>query len=160
MRCVRLVLPLALLAAAPSWGQIQTPPRAPQPAQATGQLDSSEALFDVLAAVNAAGYDDEIDAASNHPLRAALGQYLAARNLNSVAPLKRFVRDHRPKDPGADLSQYISFALAVEGPPDFRYRYPTSALPPDVAALYEFTPLLIEFYKEAHLDELWKRSQP
>ena len=152
MRCAPLLLPLALLATVPGWAQ----PGPPAPAQATSQLDASPSLFAVLAAVNAAGYDAEIDSPSNHPLRKALRDYLAAQTLTSLPALKRFVRDHDPNN----LSQYISFALAANGPPGFSYRYPVSALPPDVAALDEFTPLVAAFYKEAHLEDLWKRSQP
>jgi tetratricopeptide (TPR) repeat protein len=143
---------LALLAAVLGWPQ----PRPTAPAQAVNQLDASPSLFAVLAAVNAAGYDDEIESPSNHPLRKALRDYLAGQNLASLAALKRYVRDHNPRN----LSQYISFALATNGPPAFGYRYPVSALPPDVAALNEFTPLLAAFYKEANLEDLWKRSQP
>ena len=127
---------------------------------AAGQLDSSVSVFTVLAAVNAAGYDVEIGSAVNHPLRKILRDHLAKQDLVSIAPLKRFVRDHHQKDPGAELSQYISYALVISGPPNFGYRYAQNALPPDVAALEGLTPLLVEFYKEAHLDELWKRSQP
>ncbi len=147
LRASRL-LPLSLLIALPATSQPQ------------GQLDGSETIFTVLAAVNAAGYDAEADSVSNHPLRKALREHLAAQKLESIAALKRFVRDHRPKDPGAELSQYISYALVLNGPPDFGYKYASNALPPDAAALEGLTPLLVAFYKEAHIDELWKRTQP
>ena len=74
--------------------------------------------------------------------------------------LKRFVRDHKQQDPAADLSQYISYALSVDGPPTFTPRYVNNMMPPDAAQLEGFTPLLIKFYREAHIDDLWKRSQP
>ena len=75
-------------------------------------------------------------------------------------PLRRFVRDHRKADRGRDLSQYISYALVLEPPPLFGYRYPVQALPPDAAELDGITPLLAAFYREAHLDELWTKVQP
>lgn len=146
-----VLLPLVL------WVVLPARPQA-QPQQ--GQLDASPSIFTVLAAVNAAGYDAEIDSPSNSKLRHDLRQYLAAQKLDSVSALKRFVRDHRPQDPAAELSQYISYALVLNGPPDFSYKYGASTLPPDVAALDGLTPLLVEFYKEAHLEDLWKRSQP
>ena len=34
-----------------------------------GQLDGSEALFTVLAAINAAGYDADLDSNANSPVR-------------------------------------------------------------------------------------------
>lgn len=149
-RAIRL-LPLSLLVVLPAFPQ--APPQ-------TGQLDASPSIFAVLAAVNAAGYDAEIDSASNHPLRKALRDHLAGQKLESVDALKRFFRDHRKADPGAELSQYISFALVLNGPPDFSFKYSVSALPPDAAALEQLTPLLVAFYREAHLEDLWKRTQP
>jgi tetratricopeptide (TPR) repeat protein len=145
-------IPLFLLLAIPATPQLRARMEQPQ-----GQLDSSESLFAVLASINAAGFDAEIDSASNHPLRKAVREYIASQKPASLEALRRFVRDHHQKD---DLSQYISFALAVNGPPDFEYRYPGSALPPDVDALNELPPLLVKFYAEAHLEELWKRVEP
>ena len=80
---------------------------------AQNQLDGNEALFTVLAAINAAGYDDQIDAASTHVFRHALRTNLAARNLDSVFELKRFFRDHKLSDPTAELNRYISYALLI-----------------------------------------------
>jgi tetratricopeptide (TPR) repeat protein len=130
------------------------------PQQQQGPLDASQTIFTVLAAVNAAGYDAEAESATNHPLRKALREHLAKQKLESLPPLQRFVRDHRPKDPNAELSQYISYALVLNGPPDFSYKYASNALPPDAAALEGFTPLLVAFYREAHIEDLWKRTQP
>src|SRR5262249_55620593 len=53
-----------------------------------------------------------------------------------------------------------SFGLVINGPPDFSFRYELTALPPDVVALDGFQPLLIQFYREAKLEDLWKRLQP
>jgi tetratricopeptide (TPR) repeat protein len=148
---VQFLLPTLFLAALPA---------IPQPQPEEGQLDISQPVFTVLAALNAAGYDDGIDSASNHPLRKSLRDRIAAQNLDSVAALKRFIRDHHKPDPAAELSQYISYALVLKGPPDFSYRYQSQTLPPDVAQLDGLTPLLIAFYREAHLDEIWKQLQP
>ena len=135
-------------------------PAMPQAAEPIGQLDASPSIFTVLAAVNAAGYDAEVNSASNHPLRKALRDHLAAKDLNSVFELKRFFRDHRQKDPAAELSQYISYALLINGPPDFSFRNPNLPLPPDAASLEGLSPLLAAFYKEANIEELWKQVQP
>ena len=60
-----------------------------------------------------------------------------------------------------DLSQYISYALSVTGPPSFAWRTRDVEVPPDALALTEFTPLLIDFYQQANLEELWNRpSRP
>ena len=107
----------------------QTPARAPQapapnpqvakPQPGQGQLDSNETLFTVLAAIHAGGYNAEIDSASSHPLRKTVRDHFAKLDLESVAALKRYVRDHKPRDPNAELSQYISWALLSTGPPSF-----------------------------------------
>jgi tetratricopeptide (TPR) repeat protein len=124
------------------------------------QLDGSEALFTVLAAINMAGYDDQIDAVSTHVFRHELRTELASRNLDSVFELKRFYRDHKLKTPDAELSRYISYGLMIDGPPDFGYRDPDMQRPPDVSSIEGLSPLLAAFYKEANLGDLWQRAQP
>ena len=59
-----------------------------------------------------------------------------------------------------DLSQYVSYALSVKGPPDFGWRTRDVDVPPDALALSGFTPLLIDFYRQANLADFWQRSQP
>lgn len=130
-----------------------------QPQEPLGQIDSSEALFDVMTAINAAGYDEGADSATNDPLRETLRQYIARQDPRSVDALKRFVRDHRPRY-GEELNQYVSFALLTKGPPDFAFANPDLPLPPEVVPMDGFSQLLAAFYKEANLGELWKRVQP
>ncbi|HXP85304.1 MAG TPA: hypothetical protein VN841_11330 [Bryobacteraceae bacterium] len=136
----------------------QKKPSTPQ--EPLGQIDSIEALFDVMAAINVAGYDEGIDSASNDPLRQALRDYIAKQDPRSVDALKRFVRDRRPRSRDTELNQYVSFALLTKGPPDFAFTNPDLPLPPEVVPLDGFAPLLAAFYKEAQLDQLWKRVQP
>jgi tetratricopeptide (TPR) repeat protein len=160
-RILHLLLTLCF-AALPALSQARPPVRRPpSPANDTqNQLDSNEALFTVLAAINAAGYDDQIDAASTHVFRHALRTQLAARNLGSVFELKRFFRDHKLKDPNGELSRYISYALLINGPPDFDYRDPDMVRPPDATSVEGLSPLLAAFYQEANLAEAWRRAQP
>lgn len=129
-------------------------------APAQGQLDASEAMFTVMAAINAAGFDQDADSPDNSPLREQVRDYLKGLNLKSVPPLEQFLREHRPDNRAKELTQYISFALTINGPPDFSYHYPVDSLPPDVTDLNRLTPLLVAFYREAHLDDLWKKVQP
>ena len=165
----RLLLTMCI-AALPAWAQrppkVQTPPKPPvrrpfvAPKDAQNQLDGNEALFTVLAAINIAGYDEEIDAASTHVFRHTLRTELAARNLDSSFELKRFFRDHKLANPKAELSRYISYALLINGPPDFEYRDPDMVRPPDASSIEGLSPLLAAFYKEANLEEAWRRAQP
>jgi tetratricopeptide (TPR) repeat protein len=125
------------------------------------QLDANENLFCVLAAINAAGYDEGIKLPDNSPLRLQLREYLAKQNIASLPELKRFyLSKGRHKTEVQDLSQYISYALSVTGPPDFQWRTRDVEVPPDAKAIEDFTPLLIEFYRQARLDELWQKIQP
>ena len=110
--------------------QRNTPPpqrEEPPPPEPYNQLDSSETLFYVLAAINAAGYDEQADSSTNNPLRARIREYLAKQNLPSLTPLRRYVRDHKPRNPGAELGQYVSFALVNKGKPDFTPANPDAA---------------------------------
>lgn len=125
-----------------------------------GQLDASPALFSVLAAINVAGYDADLDSPANHSLRQAVRRELAAKQIPSLAELTRFFRRHRQKNWTAELSQYVSFALSVDGPPDFKLRFLTHQLPPDVQPLEGFDALMRRFHKEAEIERLWEQAQP
>lgn len=136
------------------------PPReAPPPPEPYNQLDSNETLFYVLAAINAAGYDEQADSPTNSPLRARVREFLAKQKLESLAPLRRYVRDHKPRN-GGELGQYISFALVNKGKPDFTPANPDLPQPLDADTLYDFPPVLAAFYREAKLGVLWQQAQP
>jgi tetratricopeptide (TPR) repeat protein len=126
----------------------------------TGQLDASPALFTVMAAINAAGYDADLDSPNNHPIRQAIRQELAKRNIPSLDAIKSFVAKHHRTNPTAELSQYISFALSVGPPPNFEFKEKGADIPPDVGEMTAFQPLMVRFYKEANIEDLWKRAQP
>jgi tetratricopeptide (TPR) repeat protein len=74
--------------------------------------------------------------------------------------LKRFFEAHRQKTSSAELSQYVSFALAVDQPPEFQFRFKEYLLPPDVQPLIGFDKLMARFHAEAGIDELWRAAQP
>ena len=133
---------------------------APATAADTGQLDASPSLFTVMAAINAAGYRAEWSSPNNHPIRFAVHEEIAKRNVPSLGPLKEFFESHRQKNDALELSQYISFALSSSGPPAFEFGIRDVEIPPDAARLRDFSRLLAAFYKEANIEDLWKRSQP
>jgi tetratricopeptide (TPR) repeat protein len=130
----------------------------PQPQQ--GQLDASPTLFTVLAAINAAGYDADLESTAGSPLRKQLREFIASRHLESVEGLKRFFEAHQQKDGVAELSQYISFALTIDGPPEFESHLKPEEVPPDIRKLEGFNHLLARFYQEANVENLWKRARP
>ncbi|MCL4852567.1 MAG: tetratricopeptide repeat protein [Bryobacteraceae bacterium] len=124
-----------------------------------GQLDASPTLFSVLAAINAAGYDADLDSPANDPIREAVRKNLASRNIPCLNDLKQFFAAHRQKDWTAELSQYVSFALSVDGPPSFEYRFQHYLLPPDVQPMTGFETLMARFHREADIDTLWQQAQ-
>lgn len=117
-------------------------------------------MFAVLAAINAAGYDAEIDSPTNHPLRAEIRSAIQTKNPPSLARLKTFFRDSRQGDWNAELSRYVSFALSSGPPPSFKPKYDPVQMPPDVIALEPIRPLLADFWAEAGLEQFWRASQP
>ncbi len=125
----------------------------------TGQLDASPTLFTVMAAINAAGYDADLASTNNHPLRNAIREELAKRNVPSLPAIKEFFVKHRQRNDTLELSQYISFALTAGGPPDFAIKMRDVEIPPDAGPMQELSPLLSAFYREANIEDLWKRSQ-
>lgn len=132
----------------------------PSVAQNETQLDGNQALFAILAAMNASGYDAELDSPTNHPLRSEVRKAILARNPASLSRISAFIRDQRRGDWNTELSRYISFALTSGPPPDFKPNYDLEQMPPDAASLEPMRPLLAEFWAEAGLASLWTSAQP
>ncbi|MFN0105700.1 MAG: tetratricopeptide repeat protein [Bryobacteraceae bacterium] len=131
----------------------------PRPAQ-PGQLDASPALFSVMAALNAAGYDVDAQSSNNHPLRTAITQHLQGRNLSTVQELREYLDRRKTGGRALDLSRFISFALSVDGPPNFNYKFQPHEMPPDLTPLEGFDRLMTRFHREAEMDKLWTEAQP
>lgn len=124
------------------------------------QLGSNEALFSVMAAINAAGYDEGVALPDNSPLRAQLREYLAKQHIAVLPELQRFYKRHLKRNGVQDLSQYVSWALSVNGPPEFAWRVRDVEVPPDALELAGLQELMVQFQQQANLSELWTRSQP
>ncbi len=135
------------------------PARAQQPGNVI--LDASEQLFCVLAALNAAGYDSGAGADTANKTRDEVRALLAQQNLPIVPELRKFYAAHLAgNDPGANLGQYVSLALLIGPPPDFRLTVPETDLPPDAKSLLGLIPLLKSFSQQANLLGVWVRLQP
>ena len=126
----------------------------------SGQLDASLTLFTVMAAVNAGGFDAEADSPSNALIRRQIREEVLKRHPASLTAIRDFVAKHHLSSPTSEFGQYVSFALSISGPPNFAFTTKDMDVPPDAAGLRDLTPLLATFYKEADVDNLWKRSQP
>jgi len=129
-----------------------------RPSAGENQFSVSETLFAALAAINAAGYDTGIDSPLNeqYPLRTQLREELAKRKIPCLPEIRAFYQEHKKPSGGADLGQYISFALLAGDAPKFGL--PSMELPHDVEPMRPFSELLARFYKEANVAELWQRS--
>ncbi|MFZ0962621.1 MAG: hypothetical protein WAO35_17260 [Terriglobia bacterium] len=129
--------------------------------QAAGNvlLESNEQLFCVLAALNAAGYDAGMGASSNDTRR-MVRDYLEAQNAPVLPDLKKFYDGHRVKDDsGRDLGQYISLALLLGSPPDFKLAVAPEEIPPDARDVLGFLPLLRTFYAQSKMLIIWSQVQ-
>jgi tetratricopeptide (TPR) repeat protein len=134
------------------------PAMAQKPAPASA--DSTVPLFVVMAAVNAGGYDADLSSARNSPLRNQLRQDIEKAAPPCLRDLRVFYAARRNPNPVRDLSQFISFALLIGGPPDFAFRVREDELPAEGIALRDLRPLLAALYKEARLDQLWEKYRP
>jgi hypothetical protein len=127
-------------------------------------LESSETIFSVLTALNACGYDQDltISDATRSNVRAEVQRVLAdsAEAEASRAAVCDYYQKHvASKDPNRNLSQYISLALYLDGPPHFMPRLKVEELPPDAAAIAPFGALLENFYEKANLHAIWERHR-
>jgi tetratricopeptide (TPR) repeat protein len=127
---------------------------------AGGQLDASRTLFSVMAALDAAAALEDPQATTGQPLRDEVRKLILAKNPPVLRDLATYVAKHRKPDSGANLAQYISFALVSEQPPEFAPRLLPNETPPDVEGLLGFRELMERFAKEVDIDAFWKASQP
>ena len=132
-------------------------------AQSRATLDVSETLFSVVSAMNACGYDQELQSSS--PIRMEVRADLLEAGKSPAAAtaakeMCRFYNDHRQEDMVHDLAQYVSLALNLGPPPEFTPRMAESDLPPDAAYVLGFVPLLKSYYAAAKLHSIWLKHQP
>ncbi len=143
-----VVLLALVLAPLSSWAQ-----------QGKVLVESNKQLFCVLAALDDAGYDAGIGIDAGSKARAALRADLAGKQISVLPEIRKFYEAHKIADhPGRDFGQYVSLALLLGPPPDFKPTYALTDLPPDAKNVVGLVPLLRTFYKEADLADLWARA--
>ncbi len=126
-------------------------------------LDTSETLFAVLTAMNTCGYNVglNISDAQRLNIRAEVEKNLknseeAQTTMNTMC---EWYLAHRGKDPAHDLSQYVSLALYLQGPPHFLPRVKEDDMPPDAVPIAAFGAVLERFYDKAGLHAIWERHR-
>jgi len=136
----------------------------PACAQSTkAQLEVSETIFSLAAALNGCGYDAGLD--NSVPVRQAVrSEILQATRKSpeaaaSLSAICQFQREHQPAEAGRDIPQYISLALELGEPPAFKTAIPEYDLPPDAAHVQGVIPLLQKFYQTAGLHDIWLKHQ-
>jgi Domain of unknown function (DUF4932) len=128
------------------------------------RLDTSETIFAVLAALNSCGYDQDL--AISDPIRAQVRAEVQ-RNLAESEEARSaqeavcdfYVHHVASNNPNRNLSQYISLALCLDGPPHFMPRTREEDLPPDAGMISEFGTYLERFYAATGLHGIWERHR-
>ncbi len=126
-------------------------------------LDTSETLFVVLTGMNACGYDVDLNGSDaqrlniraevNHNLRSSEDAQAA------LTAMCDWYVAHKGKDPQHDLSQFVSLALYLQGPPHFLPRVKEDDMPPDASPIAGFGALLERFYDKGDLHSIWERHR-
>jgi len=147
----------------PKQSQPQNPNQAPLPLPANQTpitLDTSETLFAVLTAMNSCGYDIDLQVSDAQRVNVRFEVQRNIRNSDegqaALGALCEWYQAHKGKDAQHDLSQFISLALYLQGPPHFLPRVKEDDMPPDAAPLTAFGALLERFYDKAALHSIWE----
>lgn len=122
-------------------------------------VQTNQQVFDVMCALDAAGFDANSSTVDMYPPYAALRVRLLQLNGPATQALRDFYRKHEFVNSDETLSPFLSFALVV-APPDFSFIVPHSDIPPPVTSIDGFGDILRNFYGEAHLDREWAALQP
>jgi hypothetical protein len=125
----------------------------------TVTVDGSEAMFTVMCALLASGFEADMNATNWSPMRAQLRDRLQHQEGPAVDVLRKFYKQHELADPGAMLSRYIWFGLVSGRAPKFEPTLRRDELPPEVIALEGFQEILSNYYKEQNIGELWRQVQ-
>ena len=126
-------------------------------------LDTNETLFVVLTAMNSCGYDVNLNGADAQRLnvRAEVQRNLRGSEeaQGALTTMCDWYVAHKGKDPQHDLSQFVSLALYLQGPPHFMPRVKEDDMPPDAVPIAGFGALLERFYDKADLHSIWEKHR-
>jgi len=136
-------------------------PRAAQIEQggAAVTLETNEPLFDMGAALNACGYDADLDKSApvRAEVRADMNTALAASAdaRESRDALCAYIALHHLNDAGLNVGQYVSLALYLSPPPSLTPNLDETELPPQAAQVVNILPLLRTFAEDVDLHFIW-----
>jgi hypothetical protein len=166
---VSLIAGLSALCAPPSRAQAPKPdqPQQPQyvPIGDNGiSVQPSEQIFDVMCALDAAGFEADESTLGEMRGRLALRQQMLELHGPATLAMRKFYRDHLLASPTETLTPFMTYALVAGPPPDFALPENRDILPPSVLTIDGFQSVLADFYREAQLNNRWSafggESQP
>ena len=134
-------------------------PGGPEAGGSAITLESNEALFDLATALNACGYDADLDHSA--PVRSEVRAEVAAAIAASIPAhasqdaVCRYMKEHELSDRGRDVAQYISLALYVSPPPALEPTADETEMPPDALQVVNLLPLLRTFAEATSLHAIW-----
>lgn len=123
-------------------------------------LDANEQLFAILAAGMAAETVPDSASDAGMEARKEVREFLARKKITVSPDLRKFLAEHHLEgESGTDLGQFVSLALLLGPPPEFKFTVPKTDLPPDAKELAGLVPLLKDFAEQANLTDLWAQFQ-
>ena len=166
VRFARLRLAFSLAAAIVVIGALAPPAPAQQPGQPQQpqyvpvgdngiSVQASEQIFDVMCALDAAGFEADESTLGEMPGRLALRQHMLELQGPATLAVRKFYREHLLGSPTETLIPFMTFALVSGPPPDFTLPDNRDLLPPSVLTIDGFQSVLADFYREAQLATRW-----
>ena len=126
-------------------------------------LEVSEPLFQLASALNACGYDADLNKSApvRAEVRTEMNEALAASEAarDSRDKLCAYITQHRLNDLGLDVGQYVSLALYLSPPPELTPNVDLTQLPPQAAAVVNVLPLLRTYADEIQLHFIWLKHR-
>ncbi|MGC1782154.1 MAG: hypothetical protein WA708_06525 [Acidobacteriaceae bacterium] len=142
----------------------QKAPAAVDPTGPATSIETSESMFDVMAALNTCGYNEGVSISD--PVRQAVRDNINQALMKSAAArdsrdrLCAYIQPHTMNSAKLSLAAYISLALYLNPPPALTPNVATSDLPPDAGPLVDFLPHLRDFAQAVNLHLVWVLNRP
>ncbi|MBN2430484.1 MAG: tetratricopeptide repeat protein [Acidobacteria bacterium] len=127
------------------------------------EFQPDERVFTVMCAIHVGGYDYGLQAEAPDSFRRRVLEDIRRQNLPAdlVKRLRDFYSRHNTEmDSAAQQPKYVSFALLLGPPPQFRRSSRIPQAPPQVTSLLGFETLVAEFYSAARIRSLWEKWRP
>jgi hypothetical protein len=126
-------------------------------------LETSEPLFQIASALNACGYDADLDKSApvRAEVRAEMNAALAASEPARASrdKLCDYITLHHLNDSGLDVGQYVSLALYLSPPPELTPNVGEQDLPPAAAAVVNVLVLVRDFAEQINLHLIWLHNR-